>query len=138
MAPRRQADAVARELGAAQAEVLQVFWARGEKGASVPELLEAVNKAHARRGRPALAYSTVLTVAQRLHARGLLRRNPEGRGFRYWPTMTRDELLQSWSDELIDRILADFGDVGIARLDERLRGLDESQRERLRAIRRRG
>jgi predicted transcriptional regulator len=127
---------VARELGQAQADVMNVFWRRSDKGATVPELLAEINKSRGRKREPELAYTTVLTFAQRLHGRGLLERKPEGRGFRYWATMSRDELLGSWSDDLIDRLLADYGDIGVARLDERLRDLDDARRATLRATRR--
>jgi predicted transcriptional regulator len=123
--PRRQRagkDPVARELGAAQAEVLNVLWSRRD-GATVAELHAELNRRRARRRTPRLAYTTVLTFVQRLRGRGFLSREPEGRGHRYRATMGRDELLASWSDELIERLLSDYGDVALARLDERLRGL---------------
>lgn len=103
---------------------MNVFWKRGS--ATVPELLETLTK------KRDIAYTTVLTVVQRLYARGLLEREPEGRAFRYRPTRTRDELIADWSDELIDRLLGDFGDVAVARLDERLRDVAPAARERLR------
>ena len=57
---------------------------------------------------------------------------PEGRGFRYRPTRTREDLLGDWSDELIDRLLGDFGDVAVARLDARLSDVGPAARARLR------
>ena len=113
---------------------MNVFW-RLADGATVPELHEEINKGRNRKGEDELAYTTVLTFVQRLHARKLLKRKPEGRGFRYRPTMDREELMASWSDELIDRLLADYGDVAVARLDERLRELDPARREKLRRAR---
>src|SRR6266404_5256172 len=100
--PRKQRTRrapVARKLVQAQADIMNVFW-RSSAGASVPELHEEINKLRARKHEDELAYTTVLTFVQRLHARKLLKRKPEGRGFRYWPTMDRDELMASWSDEL--------------------------------------
>jgi BlaI family transcriptional regulator, penicillinase repressor len=135
--PRKQRarrDPVARELGQAQADIMNVFW-RSSAGASVPELHEEINKLRARKHEDELAYTTVLTFVQRLHARKLLKRKPEGRGFRYWPTMDRAELLASWSDDLIDRLFADYGEAGVARLDERLSELDPARREKLRQAR---
>lgn len=131
---RTRRDPIARELGQAQADIMNVFW-RLADGATVPELHEEINKGRNRKGEDELAYTTVLTFVQRLHARKLLKRKPEGRGFRYRPTMDREELMASWSDELIDRLLADYGDVAVARLDERLRELDPARREKLRRAR---
>jgi predicted transcriptional regulator len=123
-AGRGDGDPVERELGAAQAEVLEVLWGWGS--ATVPELVEEIG------GRRGVAYTTVLTMVQRLHRRGLVEREPEGRGFRYRPSRTRDELLADWSDELIDRLLGEFGDVAVARLDARLGGLNPELRTTLR------
>ena len=135
--PKRQRmrrDPVARELGQGQADVMNVFWRR-TSGLSVPELHAEINKGRARKKEQELAYTTVLTFVQRLHSRGLLEREPEGRGFRYWSTMSRDELLASWSDELIDRLLADYGEVAMARLGDRLESLDSARKQKLRAAR---
>jgi BlaI family transcriptional regulator, penicillinase repressor len=131
---RSSRDPIARELGQSQADIMNVFWRR-RGGATVPELHDAINAGRTRRREPELAYTSVLTLVQRLHARGLLEREPEGRGFRYRATMGRDELLSSWSDELINRLLSDYGDVGVVRLEERLRELDGGRLARLRAAR---
>jgi predicted transcriptional regulator len=132
---RNRKDPVARELGQAQADIMNVFWRRKD-GATVPELLAEINKGRTRKNEPELAYTTVLTFVQRLHARGLLAREPEGRGYRYRPTMGREELLATWSDELIDRLLSDYGEVAVARLDDRIRSLDAERRQKLREARR--
>ena len=128
---RESADPVARYLGELQAEVMQVFWSRDS--ATVREVVETMN---ARRKQP-LAYTTLLTLATRLWSRGLLTRAPDGRGFRYRAARTRDELLAELSDELIDRLLADFGEIAVARLGTRLETLGAAEKERLREARKR-
>lgn len=122
---RGSADPVARYLGQLQAEVIDVFWQTGD--ATVRDVHTQLN----RRRKKKLAYTTVLTLVSRLWARALLTREPEGRGFRYRAAKTRDELLRELSDELIDRLFADFGDIAVARLGERLEGLDPTRRRRL-------
>lgn len=122
---RQAADPVARYLGDLQAEVMRIFWERGS--ATVRELVEALDNG----GRRKLAYTTVLTLASRLWRRGLLVREAEGRGFRYRPATTREGLLAILSDELIDRLFDDFGEVALARLDARLDQLDTGRRRRL-------
>ena len=127
---KSSSDPVARELGAAQAEIMNVIWAR--QGATVPEIHAAINT----KRQTDAAYTTVLTLVQRLFARDLLEREPEGRTFRYSATQSRDELLASWSDEMIDRLIDDFGPIAIARLDDRLQSLDSERRAKLNAARR--
>ena len=126
---RESADPVARYLGTLQAEVMDVFWRRG--GATVREVVTELNERHN------LAYTTVLTLVSRLWKRGLLSREPEGRGFRYRAARSREEFLRELSDELIDRMLADFGEIAVTRLGERLEGLDPSRLARLEQERKR-
>lgn len=125
---RESADAVARYLGDLQAEVLAVLWRLGD--ATVREVVGEMN---ANRRRE-LAYTTVLTIISRLSARGLLSRTAEGRGFRYRPTKSREELLAELSDELIDRLIDDFGEIALAQLGARMDGLDPERRRRLRKV----
>jgi predicted transcriptional regulator len=127
---RASKDPIAGELGAAQAEILNVIWA--SDGATVPEIHGTINE----RRETAAAYTTVLTFVQRLYARGLLVREPAGRTFRYEAAQTRDELIASWSDEIIDRLLDDYGQIALARLDERLQSLDPERRAELESTRR--
>lgn len=125
---RESADPVARYLGEFQAEVMEAFWRRGD--ATVRDIVDDVNRTRE------LAYTTVLTIVSRLWTRGLLTREPEGRGFRYRPAKSREELLAELSDELIDRLFADFGEVAVARLGERLEALDPKRLARLERERR--
>jgi predicted transcriptional regulator len=127
---RSSRDPIVGELGAAQAEIMNVIWAEGS--ATVPQIHAAINEQRA----SDVAYTTVLTFVQRLQARNLLKREPEGRTFRYTATQSRDELLATWSDEMIDRLIDDYGQIAIARLDDRLQSLDSERREKLRAARR--
>ncbi len=93
---RTNKDPIAGELGAAQAEIMNLIWDR--QGATVPEIHAAINTQR----KTGVAYTTVLTLVQRLYARNLLVREPEGRTFRYRAAQSRDELIAAWSDEMID------------------------------------
>ena len=68
---RSSRDPVASELGAAQAEIMNVIWAKG--GATVPEIHAAINETR----KTDAAYTTVLTFVQRLSARGLWNASPK-------------------------------------------------------------
>ena len=134
--PRRQRasdDPIARYLGELQTEVMGIFWERDS--ATVREVVEELNKRRRKRRKHEFAYTTVLTLVSRLWGRDLLAREPEGRGFRYEAAKTRDELLGELSDELIDRLLDDFGDIAVARLGERLDDLDPKRAARLKRTR---
>ncbi len=122
---RQSADPVARYLGQLQARVMEVYWSR--ESATVRELQTVL------RGRK-LAYTTVLTLVSRLWSRGLLEREPEGRRFRYRAAKSREQFMAEMSDELIDRLIDDFGKIAIARLGERLRQLNAPAKRRLRRL----
>ena len=134
--PQRQRtsdDPIARYLGELQGEVMGVFWAR--ESATVREVVDELNKRRRKRRKDAFAYTTVLTLVSRLWGRDLLTREPEGRGFRYFPAKTRDGLLAELSDELIDRLLDDFGEIAVARFDARLKDLDPKRAQQLKRAR---
>ncbi|HWE51637.1 MAG TPA: BlaI/MecI/CopY family transcriptional regulator [Bryobacteraceae bacterium] len=63
---------------------LNALWDIGE--GNVEEVRRVVSQS-----RP-LAYTTVLTLLDRLARRGAVSRRKEGRGFRYQPTVARDKL----------------------------------------------
>jgi predicted transcriptional regulator len=63
---------------------LNALWEIGE--GNVEDVRKVVSQA-----RP-LAYTTVLTLLDRLARRGAVSRRKEGRGFRYHPTVERDRL----------------------------------------------
>ena len=63
---------------------LNALWELGE--GNVEEVRVCVSRA-----RP-LAYTTVLTLLDRLSRRGAVSRRKEGRGFRYQPAIERDKL----------------------------------------------
>lgn len=128
---RASDDPVARYLGQLQAEVMETMWAKGD--ATVREAEEALNS----RRKQKLAHTTVLTLITRLNGRGLLTRTREGRGFRYRPSKSREELLVEFSDQLLDRLLSDFGEIGVARLGARVEQLDADRKKRLERRRRR-
>ena len=70
-------------------------------GASVKDI-------HARVGEPAgLSYSTTSTVLDRLHAKGLLRRENRGRKVWYWPAAQRDDVDRRTVAGLLSRMLGD-------------------------------
>ena len=63
---------------------LNALWEIGE--GNVEDVRKVVSQ-----NRP-LAYTTVLTLLDRLTRRGAVSRRKEGRGFRYLPTVERDKL----------------------------------------------
>jgi predicted transcriptional regulator len=73
-----------RGFGALEAVVMDRVWSR-EGRVSVREVFEDL-----RRNRE-IAYTTVMSTMDNLHGKGWLARERNGKAFRYWPTLTREE-----------------------------------------------
>jgi predicted transcriptional regulator len=73
-----------RGFGDLEATVMERVWDR-EDGATVREVFEELA------GARQIAYTTVLSTIDNLHRKGWVRREREGKAYRYWPTMTREE-----------------------------------------------
>ncbi|MEU3496511.1 BlaI/MecI/CopY family transcriptional regulator [Kitasatospora cineracea] len=72
-----------RRLGDLEAEIMDRLWT-WDRPATVREIVDDLN-----RTRP-LAYTTVMTVADILHRKGLLRREKSGRAWSYRPACSRE------------------------------------------------
>ncbi len=73
--------AVSARLGPLEVSLLRYLWQRGS--GTVREVVDA--------GEVMGAYTTLMTTMDRLHKKGLLNREPEGRAFRYSPSQTEDQ-----------------------------------------------
>ena len=73
-----------RGLGDLEATVMDRVWAH-EDGVTVREVFDELT------GVRQIAYTTVLSTMDNLHRKGWVRRDREGKAYRYWPTMTREE-----------------------------------------------
>lgn len=69
-------------LGELERKVMDILWAKGPEEATVREVAAAL---------PDYAYTTVLTVLDRLHRKGLVARTRDGRAFRYVALTSREE-----------------------------------------------
>ncbi len=108
-------------LGELQLQILQVLWEAGE-AVSVADVQQAL------RGQR-LAYTTVATMLRKMEGRGLVVHQESGRRFLYSPNVTTDQVSQSVSRDLVDRLfsgnladavnhLLESRDVDAAELDE--------------------
>src|ERR1700749_1358262 len=88
-----------RQLGELEAVIMDRLWEWGR-----PALVrEVVDDLH---GDRPLAYTTVMTVMENLHRKGWLRREKDGRAWRYEPTRSRS----AYTVELMNEALATSSD----------------------------
>ncbi len=93
-----------RRLPPLELEVMKSLWEM--ENATVGQ-----TQAHMRATR-LLAYTTVLTLLDRLAKKGAVRREKRGRGYVYSPVLTRDDALVG----ALDRLVHDFFEDSPARL----------------------
>ena len=89
-----------RHLGQLEAAVMQHLWSAGEP-VSVRSMLETLTQE-----RP-LAYTTVMTVLDRLVAKDVVARERDGRAFRYAPRRTRAAMTADLMREALEVHYAD-------------------------------
>ncbi len=94
-----------RPFGDLEAVVMDHLWSAGEP-LTVRDVLERIVR------EPPLAYTTVMTVMDNLHRKGVLSREREGRAFHYWPTKDRAE----HTAELMHELLSGSGDTSVTLL----------------------
>ena len=111
-----------------ESEVMEELWDRG--GGTVREVLDALN---ARRS-PRRAYTTILTVMQRLHGKQLLRREWHRRRHVYVPALSREEYAQARAEAEVGALVKEYGDVALAHFARAMSRLDPKRREQIRRL----
>lgn len=81
-----------------------------------------------------LAYTTVMTVMARLHAKGLLLRERSGKTYVYRAAYTSEELRARISRDLARGLVSQFGDAALAAFSAELDEVDADHRAALRRI----
>jgi predicted transcriptional regulator len=115
-----------------EAEIMDELWRRGE--GTVREVLETLNG----RGGPQRAYTTILTVMQRLHTKELLRRQRRGRHDAYVPALGREEYAEARAGLEVGELVSEYGDVALAHFARHISGLDPARQEQIRRLARGG
>ncbi len=115
-----------RLLGELESDVMEAVWAQGR--ASVRRILDLLNAS-----RPAhIAYTTVLTVMQRLAEKGLLERQRVGNTDHYAACQSREAFFSESSGRIVRALVDDFGDIAIAQFLAELERIDPERLQRLR------
>jgi predicted transcriptional regulator len=84
-----------RRFGELEAVIMERLWARG-RPALVREILDDL------RGDRDIAYTTVMTVMDNLYRKGWLRRERDGRAWRYEPTGSRSGYTAALMNEALE------------------------------------
>lgn len=104
-------------------DVMDVLWERGS--ARVAEVKEELEDE--------LAYTTVLTVLQTLEEKGHVRHEQEGRAYRYFPEVGREEAGSKAVTYMLRKVFRDSPRMLLSRLVSE-RNLSEEELRELRAL----
>ena len=113
-------------LGPLEAAVMDRLWKR--RSATVRDVVDDLGQSRS------LAYTTVMTIMTRLHVKGLLIRDRDGKTYVYRPAFTREEHRARLSREIVRGLVDEFGDVALAHFTAELNGVDATHRASLRRI----
>jgi predicted transcriptional regulator len=109
--------------------VMEEIWAQRE--ATVRSVRAALN---ADEDQPERAYTTVLTILQRLDAKGLVVRSRDGKTDVYRAALARDEYLGARADAEVSELLEQYGELALVQFARRMAALDPQRRAALRRL----
>ena len=129
MTKRPQAPPRLHEL---EALVMEEVWR--QETATVRDVMDGVNKAASK----PRAYTTVMTIMDRLHGKGLLDRRQEKQGrnivYVYTPRLSRDEYADVRAQTEVDALVREWGDAAFVHFVKQMGTLDPKRREQLRRL----
>lgn len=125
---RPENDGLRASLFDLEADIMEIVWAGGANDFSVSDVHEKLSEERE------IAYTTVMTTVGRLHDKGLLERERDGKRYLYRPVMDQDEFLRSMARDVLGSLF-DAGLEGAeALLLERVAEADGADLDRLEAL----
>lgn len=112
-----------------EAAIMDVVWSRSLVGFCVHDVLVVLER------QRDIAYTTVMTTLGRLHDKGLLAREREGKRYLYSPQVSREQFLESTAREVLDGALDEHR--ALAMLAEKVSEASSSELEELEKLIRR-
>ena len=92
-------------LGPLEREIMELIWK--SKKTSVRQILEKLRK------KRQIAYTTIMTVMNRLCDKGLLGRQKKQKSYFYYPLEEKEIFLSKQSEKTIHRLLKEYGETAI-------------------------
>lgn len=93
-------------LGELQAAVMDVLWRQADL--TVSEVEQRLQK------KREIAHTTVLTTLDRMHQKGLLRREKHGKAFVYAPRFSKEEFERGVAEEVMGALLSRSSDLALS------------------------
>jgi len=112
-----------------EAAIMDVVWSKKFKSFSVSDVLSVLEQ------QRDIAYTTVMTTVARLHDKGLLDRQRDGKRYLYSPKLTREQFLEATAREVLDKAVG--GHQAMAMLVEKVSVASTRELDELEALIRR-
>lgn len=112
-------------LGELETAVMKLLWR--ESGLTVNQVEERLQQ------RRQIAHTTVLTTLDRMHRKGYLTREKQGKAFVYAPRYTREQFEREMAQEVLGALLGGIGEPVLSTFVE-LVGEDDANLDRLEAL----
>jgi predicted transcriptional regulator len=109
-----------------EAAIMDVVWSRSLASFAVGDVLAILEK------QRDIAYTTVMTTVTRLHEKGLLDRERDGRRYRYSPKLTREDFMRTTAREVLQEAVS--GHQAMAMLAERVSDASAGELDELEAL----
>lgn len=119
------ARGASRVLGELETVVIEVLWR--EPDLTVNQVEERLLR------RREIAHTTVLTTLDRMHRKGYLTREKQGKAFVYAPRYTREEFERGLAQEVLGALLGQFTQPALSTFVD-LIAADESRLDELEAL----
>ena len=96
----------AQVLGELQTAVMEILWR--ESPLSVTEVEQKLQK------KREIAHTTVLTILDRMHSKGIVLREKQGKAFVYSPRYSKDEFERGVAQEVLSALLSQFSEPALS------------------------
>ena len=111
-------------LGDLEEKVMNILWERGD--GTVREVREELKED--------LAHTTVMTILDRLYKKGLLKRIKEGKSYRYFPLISKEDFEKKVAEKVITDIIKYHPETAIAAFKGAIEKLSDEEIKRLKEL----
>ena len=110
--------------GDLEEKLMNVIWERGN--GTVSEVRSYLNNKY--------AHTTIMTVLDRLYKKGILRREREGKGYRYYPILSKEEFEKLIAKKVLNGLTKTNPSLALTAFEGLVENLSDEEIERLKKL----
>ena len=110
--------------GDLEEKVMEVLWKKGS--ATVSEVKKAL--------KDEFAHTTIMTILDRLYKKGILKREKEGKGYRYYPVVSKEEFEKMVAKKVVADLTKTNPSLAIAAFEGIVENLSKEEIEKLKKL----